>query len=217
MSSLKYGRVLTATAIFACLAVFLCACGKDAESGTTTDPFVFETWSEAEVFTVPAEPDSEPVPQDAKADGAEAEKTILRRIETARAVYGMFSESRPELDKEDSVEVEEGLLAYRVADPHFDTMAKLEKYVRGYFSESITKQLLSAGIFLEYDGKLYALDVGMQSPKRGEMHVKVTEKTDTSAHYVLTVKGPDDTEKTFDFEYAKQKDGKWVFTRFQGY
>ena len=197
MSSLKYGRVLTATAIFACLAVFLCACGKDAESGTTTDPFVFETWSEAEVFTVPAEPDSEPVPQDAKADGAEAEKTILHRIETARAV--------------------EGLLAYRVADPHFDTMAKLEKYVRGYFSESITKQLLSAGIFLEYDGKLYALDVGMQSPKRGEMHVKVTEKTDTSEHYVLTVKGADDTEKTFDFEYAKQKDGKWVFTRFQGY
>lgn len=213
---MKFGKILTATAFFAALAVFLCACGKDAPVATTTDPFVFETWSEAEVFTLPAEPENESVSEGAQAD----EDAILRRIETARAVYGMFSESRPELDKEDSVEVEEGLFAYRVADPHFDTMAKLEKYVSGYFSETITKQLLSTGIFTEIDGKLYALDVGMQSSQKGEMHVEVTEKTDTSEHYVLTVKSKDakdKTEKTYDFDYEKQKNGKWVFTRFQGY
>lgn len=213
MSSLKFAKYMTATAVFACLAVFLFACGKDADGGTTTDPFVFETWSEAAVFTLPETPqESASAGADDKADT----DAVLRRIEAARAVFGMFSESRPELDKEDSVEVEQGLFAYRVADPHFDTMQKLQDYVSGYFSDSITQQLLSTGIFTEVDGRLYALDVGMQTPQKGDMHVQITEKTDSSEHYVLTV-GSGEKAKTYDFVYEKQSDGKWVFTRFQGY
>ena len=124
MIGLKFGRMITATAILVCLAVFLYACGKGAET-QTTEPTFPEPWSEAQVFTMPTEP-QEPASDDAGADETSDEETALRRIEAAHAVFGLFVESRPQLDKEDSVEIEQGLVAYRVADEHFDTMEKLQ-------------------------------------------------------------------------------------------
>ncbi len=210
MRDLKFGNVLTATAFFVCLAVFLCACGKGADGDPTAKTYASSPWSQAEVFSVPTEAGSSTSDDDAADTGA-----VLRRIETANAVYGLFSETRPQLDKTDSIEVEEGLFAYRVTDPQLDTWNKLQAYVSGFFSDEITQQLLSIGIFTESDGKLYALDLAVRSAKTGEMHVEVLEKTDTSEHYRLTIGS--DTAKTYDSVYEKQADGKWVFTRFEGY
>ena len=219
MSVLKFGKGLTATAVLVCLAVFLCACGKDPQEETTT---LIESppWSEAQVFTMPEEPqepasDGADASQSADADAGTETETILRRIRNAHAVFGLFLESRPQLDKEDSIEVEQGLFAYRVTDPHFDTMEKLTKYVSGYFSDEITQSLLSVGIFTPVDGKLYAVDVSMRTPRTGDLHVEVTEKTDTEEHYLLTV--GEDTDRTYESVYAKQKDGTWVFTKFDNY
>lgn len=213
MIGLKFGKIITATAVFVCLAVFLCACGKDAET-ETTGPSYPEPWSEAQVFTMPTEP-PEPASGSAETDKESDAETALRRIETAHAVFGLFLESRPQLDKEDSVEVEQGLFAYRVADTHFDTMEKLHAYVSGYFSEDIVQNLFNIGIFTEVDGKLYAVDVSMREPSESELHVEVTEKTDKEEHYRLTV--GEDPKKTYEFVYAKQKDGSWVFTKFENY
>lgn len=206
----------TATAILVCLAVFLCACGKNTDSGSTTEQTVSSPWSEAQVFSLPAETPT------AAQSGKQAEKaqtdtaTILHRIQAARAVYGLFLESRPQLDKSDSIEAEEGLTAYRVTDPKLDTWEKLQAYVSGYFSDKITQQLLSVGMYIEYDNKLYALDVGMQTAHSDQMQAELTGQTDTAEHYRLTVRA-DKQEKTYDFEYAKQEDGKWVFTHFEAY
>lgn len=201
---------MTATAIFACLAVFLCACGSGADDPSTTEPSFSTAWSEAQVFSLPSEtPASEPSGTQTDTDA------ILRRIETARAVFGLFSETRPPLDKTDSVEVQEGLLAYRVSDPQFDSLEKLNAYVSDYFSPEITQRLLSVGIYVEVDGKLYALDVGTQTAQTGDLRVEVTEKSDTSESYRLTVGS--DTQHAYSFVYAKQADGKWVFTKFEAY
>ena len=215
--------ILAATAIFVWFAVFLCACGRDA-GDATTEPTFNSPWSEAQVFTLPTEPQTE------KADGTEKDETekrqpdddaILRRIETARAVYKMFSASRPQLDKADSVEVDEGLTAYRVRDPQCATMDKLRAYVSQYLSDDITERLLNIGIYSDQGGKLYALDVGIPSAATGKAVVEVTEKTDTLERYLLTVKvdtdadGVPDTEKTYESVYEKQSDGKWVFTHFE--
>lgn len=205
--------MITATAILVCLAVFLYACGKGAET-QTTEPTFPEPWSEAQVFTMPTEP-QEPASDAAGADETSDEETALRRIEAAHAVFGLFVESRPQLDKEDSVEIEQGLVAYRVADEHFDTMEKLQKYVSGYFSDEIAQNLFNVGIFTDVDGKLYAVDVRMREPTTDELHVEVTKKTDKEEHYRLTV--GTDSEKTYEFVYAKQKDGSWVFTKFENY
>ena len=43
----------------------------------------------------------------------------------------------------------------------------------------------------------------------------MTEKTDTEEHYLLTV--GEDTDRTYESVYAKQKDGTWVFTKFDNY
>ncbi len=107
------------------------------------------------------------------------------------------------------------MLAYRVTDPNLDTWEKLQKYVSGYFSEEITQKLLNIGMYTQYDDKLYALDVGMNPARSGELHAEVTEKTDTSEHYRLTVKA--EKEETYAFDYTKQADGKWVFTHFEAY
>lgn len=210
---LKIGRWITATAILVCLAVFLYACANGTES-EPTEPTFPEPWSEAQVFTMPTEP-QEPASDTAQADDASDAETALRRIEAAHAVFGLFVETRPQLDKEDSVEVEQGLFAYRVADTHFDTMEKLQKYVSGYFSDEITQSLLNVGIFTEYDGALYAVDVSMREPTSDELHVEVTKKTDKEEHYRLTV--GKDAKKTYESVYAKQKDGSWVFTKFDNY
>ncbi len=213
MSVLKVRVFLTATAIFVCLAVFLCACGKGADDASTTEPVVTSPWSEAQVFTRPSEaPTGGDEEKQADADQTDV---VLNRIKAARAVYGMFTETRPQLDKTDKVELEEGLFVYRVSEPQFATMEKLHAYLNGYFSDDISQRLLNIGIFTEIDGKLYAIDAAMRSPKDADLQVTVTEKTDTAEHYRLTVKG--ETEKTYDFVYAKQKDGKWVFTHFEAY
>lgn len=217
MSLLKFGKVWTATAIFAALAVFLCACGKGAADTTTTEPYISTPWSEAQVFTLPDETQavSSPDGEDATSETQSETDVILRRIEAARAVYVLFSETRPQLDKTDSIEVEEGLFAYRVTDPQFNTMEKLYAYVSGYFSDELTQQLFNIGIYTTYEGKFYALDVGIQPPATGEMHVEVTEKTDASESYRLTIGREKD--RTYQFVYAKQSDGKWVFTKFESY
>jgi hypothetical protein len=210
---LKFRNGITAAATLVCLAAFLCACGKSAPTETTAPDFP-EPWSQAQVFTMPTEP-SEEASGSAQTDKTSDEETALRRIEAAHAVFGLFLESRPQLDKNDSVEVEQGLMAYRVTDEHFDTMAKLHAYVSGYFSDEITQNLFNVGIFTEVEGKLYAVDVGMREPTQGELHVEVTEKTEKEEHYRLTV--GTDTKKTYEFVYARQKDGSWVFTKFENY
>lgn len=162
---------------------------------------------------MPTEPQSAPSGEEGSVSSdADA---ALRRIEAAHAVFGLFLESRPQLDKTDSFEVEEGLLAYRVADPAFDTMEKLRAYVSGYFSDEITQSLLNVGIFTESEGKLYAVDVSMRTSEPGAPHVEVTEKTDTLERYRLTIGS--DTQKVYEYVYAKQDDGGWVFTRFDNY
>ena len=214
---LKRRIISTATAIFVCLAVFLCACGKGADDTTTEPRSVPSPWSEAQVFTLPSEAAS--VPDGDAGDKDKTEKTdtdtALRRIETARAVYGLFRESRPQIDKEDSIEFEEGLFMYRVTDPNLDTLEKLQAYVSGYFSDEITQKLLSIGVYTQYEDKLYAVDVGMPVSQPDGLSVKVTKQTEKSEQYELTVKA--DTERTYNYEYSKQADGKWVFTHFECY
>lgn len=223
---MKFRKLWTATAIFACLAVFLCACGKGADGDAATDMTVSSPWSEAQVFTAPSVPSAPEKPaadskdekesKDGKTDTAADADTALQRIEAARAVYGLFLESRPQLDKTDSVEIEQGLVGYRVSNPNLDSMEKLQAYVSGFFSAEITQQLMNIGMYTQYDNKLYALDVGMQISASGEKHVEVTEKTDKSEHYRMTI-GTDAEKKTYNFDYEKQADGKWVFTHFESY
>lgn len=213
MRVLKVRHFLTATAFFVCLAVFLCACGKGADDASTTELVVTSPWSEAQVFTLPSEAPTG-VKEEKQAD-TEQTDVVLNRIKAARAVYGMFTETRPQLDKTDKIEVEQGLFAYRVSEPQFATMEKLHAYLNGYFSDDISQRLLNIGIFTEIDGKLYAIDAAMRPPQSADLQVKVTEKTDTTERYRLTVKG--EAEKTYDFVYAKQEDGKWVFTHFEAY
>ena len=151
-----------------------------------------------------------------KADPEAESAAILKRIADANAVYGLFSVSKPQLDKKDSKELEEGLIYYRVSDPKLDTMDKLYKYVCGYFSEEITNKLMNVGMYASVDGKLYAIDVGKSSAAhKGTPTVEVTEKTKTSESYRLVFSG--EPENTYDYVYSKGKDGKWVFTAFQMY
>ena len=205
--------IYAAAALCVCVAVFFSACGKNAAVDETTEPTVVTPWSEAQVFSLPQE---EPQNEAPKADKQTDTDRILKRIEAANAVYGLFSVSKPQLDKQDSVEVEEGLLFYRVVDPDLDTMEKLRKYVRGFFSEEITQSLLNVGMYEEIKGKLYAVDVGMEAGvNMGTPTVEVTEKTKTSESYRLTFS--DALQTSYEYIYAKGADGKWVFTKFHMY
>ena len=151
-----------------------------------------------------------------KANDSPDSQAILQRIEAARAVYELFSVSKPQLDKEDSVEYESGLFFYRVTDPNLNTMEKMQAFVGTYFSEEITQRLLNIGMYAEIDGSLYAVDVGMQPHTvSGSPQVEVTEKTKTSETYRLTFS--ENPDRAYQFVYAQAEDGKWVFTQFELY
>ncbi len=235
-------QTIAAAALTACLAVFLFACGGDAST-----PAVSETpsFAEAEVFTLPEEEPSESEaaqsPSEAestaaaKADAestAKAEKkeqtlpdeqTILRRVDEARAVYGLFGKYRPAMDKKDEVTGDNETPYYRVTDTKFDTMKKLRNYVLKYFSEDITDALINVGMYMESDGKLYAVDAAMDmAPPETILSRKaeLTAHTKDLQNYLVTLSmdkdedGKADSEKQYRYAYAKSGD-KWVFTSFE--
>ena len=144
-------------------------------------------------------------------------------MDEARTVYGLFGEYRPAMDKNDVVTGDNETPFYRVKDTKFDTMDKLMKYVGKYFSGDVTEALINVGLYMESDGKLYAVDAAMEmdSPDTVlERHAKVTSHTKDSQDYLVTLTvdtdgdGKADGKQEYRSTYAKQGD-KWVFTSFE--
>jgi len=110
-------------------------------------------------------------------------------------------------------------------NPIFPTLADLETYMNGVLSHDLTKQLLSMGMFIDYEGELW----GMMGARGTDISKKtigfsVTSRTDTEIIYTaevevrehdLSAEEPDYVEY-HDFTYSLTEDG-WRWTDFHLY
>ncbi|MBR3997345.1 MAG: hypothetical protein IKI93_03270, partial [Clostridia bacterium] len=110
-------------------------------------------------------------------------------------------------------------------NPVFPTLADLESYMNGVLSHDLTKQLLSMGMFIDYEGELWGL-MGARGTDISKKTVgfSVTSRTDTEIIYTaevevrehdLSAEEPDYVEY-HDFTYSLTEDG-WRWTDFYLY
>ncbi|NLO45857.1 MAG: hypothetical protein GX107_05050 [Clostridiales bacterium] len=212
-----------AVTFFLITALLFSSCGGE-DSRETTDLQPSE-WSSAEVFR-PADKDEGSQDVTENADKTQ-DNYINSLVGEALDAYSLFISTVPEIDREDSIEYEKGLLYYRVSDKSLNTIEKLRSYMLGYFSEEIVTRLLNVERYMAFDdGSLYVLDINMGTGATvlSESFTIKEQSKDKKSYLVTVVKDKDgdgkpDVEDTFDFvlEPSKSDSSKWVFTKFTYY
>ena len=152
-----------------------------------------------------------------------AEEEILAAYDRAGEAYGWFYlETLPTGQERQTVD---GWIYYRVDYPGMETLADLRAYLRGFFTEELTDQLLDEGaphpLYQDVDGVLYALPTGRdRDATKGSTSFQV-EMTGEDAYSVsVTVdllEGPDGAvtgveRYAFPYEFVEDR---WVFTDFR--
>lgn len=111
---------------------------------------------------------------------------------------------------------------FRVKDTRLDTYQKLSAYVRNFFDEEITGQLMSNGVYRDIDGYLYNTQGGRGTniTIEGE-HFDIIDMNEDTVRFEVAVSytadsGEPENPKILEFVMKKQN-GKWVFTEFPFY
>ena len=116
-----------------------------------------------------------------------------------------------------SKQIEKNGICYgKVTNKKVNTMKKLKKYLKRYFSDSYIKKLMENNLFVSKKGSLYFLDVGRGSDITYQYtKYKITKKTAKYRKIKATSYYCDDfgnKETKVDIYKQKKIKGKWVFT-----
>ena len=116
-----------------------------------------------------------------------------------------------------SKQIEKNGMCYgKVTNKKVNTMKKLKKYLKRYFSDSYIKKLMENNLFVSKKGSLYFLDVGRGSDITYQYtKYKITKKTAKYRKIKATSYYCDDfgnKETKVDIYKQKKIKGKWVFT-----
>jgi hypothetical protein len=192
-----------------------------ADNGSPTEESRIE-WSTAEIFTID---DGNDIAGSSDTDdgGKESDEYAKKIISEALDAFSLFISSVPEIDRDDSIEYEEGLVYYRVVDKRLNTFEKLKDYLLRYFSEEIAIKLLNVERYMEFDdGSLYVLDINMSTgfDILSEKYTVLEQTEDREVFSVTVVRDKDgdgaaDDTQTYNFVREKAEDGgNMVFTEF---
>ena len=144
------------------------------------------------------------------------EETPEEVVTAAMEVYSWFAMQPLDIDP---YQPDSDGLRFRVLDERLNTLEGLYTAVRAVFSEEITQELLSSGVYYEEDGYLYAAEDG-----------RAMDPTIAYVEYVATPEGDDKVLYTAAVFYSEEEgvitsineytsvrekiDGEWVFTDF---
>ncbi len=133
-------------------------------------------------------------------------QTLILLVEANRfAVEEAFVENTLAVDKNDSV-TENGKTYYRVTSERFTSAESIYNYIKAAYIEEKASELISSGIYVDIDGKLYCSQISKKASKSDSVpySIECISKTEDKCVFKAIPDKGKKAEMT-----AVLVDGKW--------